>query len=115
MEKDQLYNNGIILGLKIIILCIASISVEIIKALYAVLTYLAATKTIDYVVEGIEAYTGVTIISGNSELIKHRLVNELGRSITIYKGERGYLPGKFEISSDCDIIFTVITRLELRR
>ncbi|TMI78713.1 MAG: YitT family protein, partial [Bacteroidetes bacterium] len=77
--------------------------------------YLAATKTIDYVVEGIEAYTGVTIISGNSELIKHRLVNELGRSITIYKGERGYLPGKFEISSDCDIIFTVITRLEFRR
>jgi uncharacterized membrane-anchored protein YitT (DUF2179 family) len=39
----------------------------------------------------------------------------MGRSITIYKGERGYLPGKFEISSDCDIIFTVITRLELRR
>jgi uncharacterized membrane-anchored protein YitT (DUF2179 family) len=42
-------------------------------------------------------------------------VNELGRSITVYKGERGYLPGKFEGIKDCDIIFTVITRLELRR
>jgi len=50
-----------------------------------------------------------------SELIKQKLVNELGRSITIYKGERGYLPGKFEVSIDCDIIFTVITRLELRK
>ena len=66
-------------------------------------------------VEGIEAYTGVTIISGKSEIIKDRLVNELGRGITIYKGERGYLPGKFEVHEDCDIIFTIITRLELRK
>jgi uncharacterized membrane-anchored protein YitT (DUF2179 family) len=65
-------------------------------ALYSVLTYLAATRTVDYVVEGIEAYTGCTIISGNSELIKQKLVNELGRSITIYKGERGYLPANLK-------------------
>jgi uncharacterized membrane-anchored protein YitT (DUF2179 family) len=114
-KKTSFTITEIILAINIIIFGIAALQFEISKALYAVLTYLAATKTIDYVVEGIEAYTGVTIISGNSELIKHRLVNELGRSITIYKGERGYLPGKFEISSDCDIIFTVITRLELRR
>ncbi|MBA2762470.1 MAG: YitT family protein, partial [Segetibacter sp.] len=69
----------------------------------------------DYVIEGIEAYTGVTIISGESELIKYRLVNGLKRGITVYKGERGFLPGKFEISNDVDIIFTVVTRLELRR
>jgi uncharacterized membrane-anchored protein YitT (DUF2179 family) len=79
------------------------------------LTYFAASKTIDYVVEGIEAYTGVTIISGKSEMIKSRLVNELGRGITVYKGERGYLPGRYEIHDDCDIIFAVITRLELRK
>ncbi|HEV8283797.1 MAG TPA: YitT family protein [Chitinophagaceae bacterium] len=105
----------IIMALNIIIFGIAAFKFGMETALYSVLTYLAATKTVDYVVEGIEAYTGVTIISGNSELIKQRLVNELGRSITIYKGERGYLPGKFEISADCDIIFTVITRLELRK
>ena len=39
----------------------------------------------------------------------------MGRGITIYKGERGFLPGKFESHSDCDIIFTVITRLEIRK
>jgi len=105
----------IILAINIIIFAIAAIHFGMETALYSILTYLAATKTIDFVVEGIEAYTGVTIISGNSEVIKSRLVNELGRSITIYKGERGYLPGNYASSSSCDIIFTVITRLELRK
>lgn len=105
----------IILGINIVIFSIAAFRFGLETALYSVLTYLAATKTVDFVVEGIEAYTGVTIISGNSEVIKSRLVNELGRSITIYKGERGYLPGKSDPGGPCDIIFTVITRLELRK
>jgi uncharacterized membrane-anchored protein YitT (DUF2179 family)/HD superfamily phosphodiesterase len=104
-----------ILGLNILIFTIAAFQLGIMSALYSVLTYFTASKSIDYIVEGIEAYTGVTIISAESDLLKHRLVNELGRGITVYKGERGFLPGKFETSADCDIIFTVVTRLELRR
>ncbi len=105
----------IILALNILIFSIAAFRFGIQVALYSMLTYFTATKTIDYVIEGIEAYTGVTIISGKSELVKHRLVNELGRGITVYKGERGFLPGRFQDHSDVDIIFTVITRLELRK
>jgi uncharacterized membrane-anchored protein YitT (DUF2179 family)/HD superfamily phosphodiesterase len=105
----------IILALNVIIFSIAAFRFGIQTALYSMLTYFTATKTIDYVVEGIEAYTGVTIISGKSEMVKNRLVNELGRGITIYKGERGFLPGKFHVHNDVDIIFTVITRLELRK
>lgn len=105
----------IILALNIIIFSIAAFKFGIQTALYSMLTYFTASKTVDYVVEGIEAYTGVTIISSKSEIIKYRLVNELGRGITIYKGERGFLPGNFEVHEDCDIIFTVITRLELRK
>lgn len=78
----------IILGINVIIFSIAALRFGIETALYSILTYFAASKTIDYVVEGIEAYTGVTIISGESDAIKHKLVNELGRGITIYKGER---------------------------
>ncbi|MFM9597988.1 YitT family protein, partial [Streptomyces scabiei] len=55
------------------------------------------------------------IISAKSDAIKYQLVNKLGRGITVYKGERGFLPGKFDVSAECDIIFTVITRLELRK
>lgn len=105
----------ITLAINICIFLIAGFKLGAETAMYSVLTYFTATKTIDYVVEGIEAYTGVTIISGKSELIKYRLVNELNRGITVYKGERGFLPGQFETHSDCDIIFTIITRLELRK
>ena len=105
----------IILALNIIIFGIAALKFGLETSLYSILTFFTASKTIDYIVEGIEEYTGVTIISGNSEVIKHRLVNDLGRGITVYKGERGFLPEAFEVSTDVDIIFTVITRLELRR
>lgn len=105
----------IILALNILIFSIAAFRFGIEVALYSMLTYFTATKTVDYVVEGLEAYIGVTIISGKSEIIKDRLVNEMGRGITVYKGERGFLPGKFDLHSDCDIIFTVITRLEIRK
>ncbi len=103
------------MGINILIFTIAGFRLGIESALYSVLTYFVATRMIDYVVEGIQAYTGVTIISAKSEVIKYQLVNNLGRGITVYKGERGFLPGKFDISTDCDIIFTVITRLELRK
>ncbi len=105
----------IILGINLVIFTIAGFLYGLDKALYSVLTYFVATRCIDYVVEGLQAYTGVTIVSSHSEEMKHELVNNLGRGITIYKGERGFLPGNFEISSDCDIIYTVITRLELRK
>jgi len=114
-RRSSLTISEIIMALNIIIFSIAAFKFGIPTALYSILTYFTASKTVDYVVEGVEAYTGVTIISGKSEIIKDRLVNELGRGITIYKGERGYLPGKFEVHEDCDIIFTIITRLELRK
>lgn len=105
----------IILGINIIIFTIAAFQFGVETALYSILTYFTATKSIDYVVEGLQAHTGVTIISEQSEMIKHQLVNKLGRGITVYKGERGFLPGNFDESADCDIIFTVITRMELRK
>lgn len=115
LKRTSFTITEIIQGLNIIIFSVAALAFGIETALYSILTYYVASKMIDYVIEGIEAYTGVTIISGESEAIKYKLVNELGKGITVYKGERGFLPGKFDVSSDCDIIFTVVTRLELRR
>ncbi len=114
-RKTSFTTTEIILAINVIIFLIAAVKFGIQTSMYSMLTYFTASKTVDYVVEGIEAYTGVTIISGKSEVLKDRLVNELGRGITIYKGERGFLPGNFEVHNDTDIIFTVITRLELRR
>lgn len=105
----------IILGLNIIIFLIAAVYIDFEVALYAMLTYYVASQTTKYVIEGLEAYTGVTIISAKSEAIKKALVTRMGKGITIYKGERGFMKDSFEVSADCDIVFTVITRLEVRR
>ncbi len=115
LRRSSFTISEIILGINIIIFTLAATEFGVDKALYSMLTYFTASKTIDYVIEGIQAYTGVTIISAKSDEMKFRLVNELGRGITVYKGERGYLPGKFDVHDDCDIIFTIITRLELRK
>ncbi|MEN9686859.1 MAG: hypothetical protein RLZZ28_2645 [Bacteroidota bacterium] len=105
----------IIMGINVVIFTLAAIIFKFETALYSMITYFTASKAIDYVIEGMNAFTGVTIISGKSDQIKHKLVNELGRGITVYKGERGYLPGKFDVHDDCDIIFTIISRLEMRK
>jgi uncharacterized membrane-anchored protein YitT (DUF2179 family) len=105
----------IILGINIVIFLIAAIEVTLPTALYSILTYYTASKTISFVIEGLEEYTGVTIISSQSEEVKRRLVMELGRGITIYKGERGFLKESFDVSHPVDIVYTVVTRLEVRR
>jgi uncharacterized membrane-anchored protein YitT (DUF2179 family) len=114
-KKTSFTVTEITLAINVVIFGVAAIFFGIESALYSILTFFTASKMLDYVAEGIEAYTGVTIVSGKSEIIKNRVVNELGRTITIYKGERGYMPGHTEIVNPCDIIFTVITRLELRK
>jgi uncharacterized membrane-anchored protein YitT (DUF2179 family) len=105
----------IILGINIIIFLIAAVELGLPTALYSILTYYTASRTINFVIEGLEEYTGVTIISGQSQIVKERLVMELGRGITVYKGERGFLKDSFDISQPVDIVFTVVTRLEVRR
>jgi uncharacterized membrane-anchored protein YitT (DUF2179 family) len=87
------------------------LSVEV--AMYSMITYLAASKTLDFVVEGIEEYIGVIINSSHSEAIRHMLISELGRGVTVYSGKSGY--GKRGERKEVDILYTVLTRLELNK
>ena len=115
LKRTSFTITEIILGLNILIFSLAAFRFGLESALYSILTYFTASRVIDYVIEGLQAYIGVTIISSHSDVIKYKLVNDMGRGITIYKGERGFLPGSFNVSSNVDIIFTVVTRLEMRR
>jgi len=103
----------IITIINVIIFGIAAYFISIDVALYAMVTYLAASKTVDFVIEGIEEYTGVTIISPHNEEIKEMIINKLGRGITVYKGKGGF--GKMGHTDDKNIIYTVITRLEISK
>jgi uncharacterized membrane-anchored protein YitT (DUF2179 family) len=85
------------------------LSIEI--ALYAILTYLAASKTVDFVIEGVEEYIGVIIISKRSESLRIMITEKMGRGVTLYQGSSGY--GPRENLTDTEIIYSVITRLEI--
>lgn len=103
----------IIILINILIFIAAAYLLSIETALYSMLTYLAASKTLDFVIEGIEEYTGVTIISNANEEIRLMITEKMGRGITIYKASGGY--GNQGITKERDVIFTVITRLEIRK
>ena len=105
----------IILGINILIFLVAGIFFGLESAFYSMLTYFVASKTIDYVVEGFEEFTGVTIISSKSQEIKEFLVLQMEKGITVYKGERGFMKNSIEQSQPTDIVYTVVTRLEVRK
>lgn len=103
----------IIIIINVIIFGTAAYLLGIEIALYSMITYLAASKTLDFLVEGIEEYIGVTIIAQDPELIKRMIVEQLGRGVTLYSGRGGY--GKTGPRQENEIIYTVITRLEINK
>lgn len=103
----------IIIVINVIIFMVAAYFLSIEIALYSMITYVAASKTLDFIIEGIDEYIGVTIISVRSEQIRQMIIDVMGRGVTVYKGERGY--GKSGQTLNVDIIYTVITRLELNK
>jgi uncharacterized membrane-anchored protein YitT (DUF2179 family) len=113
-RKTTLTVGDFILILNIIIFSVAAYLITIETALYAILTYLVASKTVDFVVHGLEEYTSVMIVSEKSEEIKDAIINKLGRGVTLLKGKSGF-GKKGHRSFDVDIIYSVVTRLELQR
>lgn len=103
----------IIIIINVIIFSTAAYLLSVETALYSMITYLSASKTLDFVIEGLEEYTSVTIVSSHSEEIRKMIIEKMGRGVTLYTGKRGY--GKRGESAATDIVFTVITRLELNR
>lgn len=106
-EIIMLFNSMVILA--------AALQFGLETGMYSILVYFTAMKTSDYVVDGFEEFTALNIISKDFESVKSLIVNDFGKAITVYKGQRGYLPGAFDVKHDCDIIMTIITRLEIHR
>ena len=103
----------VILIINVMVFSVAAYILSIDTAMYALITYLAAAKTVDFVAEGIEEYTGVTIISTHSEEISRMVTHQLGRGVTVYKGKGGF--GTKGYADERDIIYSVVTRLEINR
>jgi uncharacterized membrane-anchored protein YitT (DUF2179 family) len=103
----------VIIVINILIFSSAAYFLGIDIALYSMITYLSASKTLDFIVEGIDEYIGVTIVSSNSDAIRQMIIDVMGRGVTVYSGQRGF--GKRGETKETEIIYTVITRLELNK
>lgn len=116
-RRTSLQVGEIILMINILIFGVAALLQGLETALYSILTFMAASKTVDFLTSGIEEYTGVMIISEKSENIRKQIVTELGRGVTIYSGKRGLRGKKAKDAglNDRDILYTVVTKLELTK
>lgn len=104
----------VILLFNIILFSISAILENIEIAMYAIITYGAASKTVNFVLHGIEEYVAITIVSPRCELIKKTLIEKLKLGITIYQGKSGY--GKRGNSeTGIEILYTVVSRLEVSK
>ncbi len=99
----------VILGLNVVIFIVAIWVLGVNQALYSILTYVAASKTLDFVINGIEEYTAMIIVSPESNAIRESITWRLGRGVTVYKGEGGVS------GAPQDILYCVVTRLEIGR
>jgi len=114
-RRSEASIGNMIMVFNVIIFSCAAFILGIESAMYSILTYLAASRTLDYLVEGVEAYTGVTIISEKSSKVKRILMTKFGRGITIYKGKRSMIGKAADLDgvADMEIIFTIVTKLEI--
>ena len=76
------------------------------RAMYSILAYIIAFKTIDVVVLGLEQSKSAWIFSNKNKEIGDAILARLGRGVTYMNGEGAYS------GDDTKVIFCVITRLE---
>lgn len=103
----------IIIVINVLVFSAAAYFLSIEIALYSMITYLSASRTLDFIVEGIEEYIGVTIVALRSEAIRQMIIDRMGRGVTVYTGNSGF--GKRGEIKKTDIIYTVVTRLEINK
>lgn len=107
IEKKAPFSVGeIIMIINVIIFSVAAFIYGLENALYSMLTYYIAFKTIDIVVKGFDDMKSIYIISDCNQVIAETIMQRLGRGVTYLKGE-----GSFT-GDDKNIVFCVFTRLE---
>ncbi|MFD1357065.1 YitT family protein [Fictibacillus halophilus] len=76
------------------------------RAMYSLIAYFIAFKTIDLTITGLEESKSAWIISENHKEIGDAILHRLGRGVTYLKGEGAYT------GDEKGVVFCVITRLE---
>lgn len=104
----------VILGMNILIFATAAYFLGVDIALYSMLTYFTASKTVDYLIHGIEEYTAVWIVSDHHEAIREMITDKLHKGVTVLNSEKGF--GKRGLQNqETKVLYSVVTRLEVSR
>jgi uncharacterized membrane-anchored protein YitT (DUF2179 family) len=106
-RADLLKVGDVILGFNVVLFLIAMSVLGVDAALYSILTYIAAARTLDFVLHGIDEFTAITVMSDQNRTIRDRITRDLGRGVTIYRGYGGMS------GAEQDILYCVVTRLEI--
>ncbi len=113
-KKGALTVGDFIAVFNVILFTIAILLTSIETAMYSMLTYLSASKTVDFIINGVEEYIGIMIISEESEMIKRVITEELNKGISVLKSEKGH-GSRGQFDQETDILYCVVTRLEVSR
>ena len=113
-RKSSLTVGDFIAVFNILLFCSAIFLVGIETAMYSMLTYLSASKTVDFIINGIEEYLGVIIVSEKAEEIKYHISRNLGRGVTAFKSDKGF-GSRGEFGEEGKVLFCVVTRLEVSK
>ncbi len=97
----------VVLGFNVALFLVAMSVLGVERALYSIVTYFAAARTLDFVLYGIDEYTAITIVSDRHAAIRARITDDLGRGVTVYRGYGGMT------GAERDILYCVVTRLEV--
>ncbi|EKQ57445.1 MAG: hypothetical protein A370_00817 [Clostridium sp. Maddingley MBC34-26] len=79
------------------------------RAMYSLIAYFIAFKTIDITVQGLDESKAVIIVSDKSKDISEAIIDRLGRGITFLEGKGAYS------GNQMDVIYVVLTRLEIAK
>ena len=113
-RKTSLTVGDVITIFNVILFSISAIILSLETAMYSILTYVVASKTVDFIINGIEEYIGVMIVSPDSATIRSQIMYEMGRGVTSFRSDGGF-GSHGQSLPDRDILFCVVTRLEVSK
>lgn len=115
ISRRTSFTVGDLIGIfNVILFSVSALVLSLEVAMYSILTYIVASKTVDFIINGIEEYIGVMIVSPDSAEIKDQIMHEMGRGVTAFRSDGGF-GTKGQTLPDRDVLFCVVTRLEVSK
>lgn len=108
-ESAMVKVGDVILAFNVVLFLVAMAVLGVEAALYSILTYMAAARTLDFIIHGIEEYVAITIMSNQGDFIRRRITSELSRGVTVYRARGGHS------GDEREVLYCVVTRLEIGR